>query len=156
MGKLCTLTDHAGRRRCECHLGTKFWHPLVEVARGAVLAPVSDFERQCKYKFIRMKLNSHLNHFQQPLFQTFPRLLINIIFFGLTNTGAKTAPQVPKMEYFDGRVPIVSSRVTLATSEAGVVCHICIYIIQCLYRIKQVFSNRILCSCCDASLMPQN
>ena len=30
---------------------------------------------------------------------------------------------MPKLGYFDGRVPKVSSRVTLATSGAGVVCH---------------------------------
>ena len=39
--------------------------------------------------------------------------------------GAKTTPRMPKLGYFDGRVPKVSSRVALATaSGAGVVCHI--------------------------------
>ena len=36
-----------------------------------------------------MKQNSNLNHFQQ--------------HFGLTKTGAKTAPWGPKLSYFDGR-----------------------------------------------------
>ena len=46
--------------------------------------------------------------------------------FGLskTETGAKTAPRVPKLDNFDGRVSKLSSRVTLATSGAGVSCHI--------------------------------
>ena len=39
-------------------------------------------------------------------------------------TGAKTAPRVQKLGYFDGRVPKLSSRMKLATSGAGVVCHI--------------------------------
>ena len=72
-----------------------------------------------------MKQNSNLNHFQQLLFHTFPTHF-NIIFFGLTKTGAKTAPRVPKLGYFVGRVPKVSSRVILVTSGAGVVCHISI------------------------------
>ena len=40
-----------------------------------------------------------------------------IILFGLskTETGAKTASRVPKLGDFDGRVPKLSSRVTLAT-----------------------------------------
>ena len=49
-----------------------------------------------KNKFISM--NSNLNHFI-----LFPRLLVNIIFFGLTKTGAKTAPMALKLGYFDGR-----------------------------------------------------
>ena len=51
---------------------------------------------------------------------------MNLFFFGLlkTETGAKTASRVPKLGYFDGQVPKPSSRVTLATSEAGVVCHV--------------------------------
>jgi len=50
----------------------------------------------------------------------------NLFLFGLskTETGAKTAPRVPKLGYFDGRVPKICSRVTLETSGAGVVCHI--------------------------------
>ena len=53
-------------------------------------------------------------------------ILINLILFGLskTETGAKTAPGVPKLGYIDGRVPKLSSRVTLATPGAGVFCHI--------------------------------
>ena len=39
------------------------------------------------------------------------------ILFGISKTeiGAETAPRVPKLGYFDGRVPKLSSRVTLAT-----------------------------------------
>ena len=49
---------------------------------------------------------------------------INLYIFGLSKaeTGAKTVPRVPKLGYFDGRVPKLSSRVTLATSGADVVC----------------------------------
>ena len=57
-------------------------------------------------------------------FILFPRLLINIIFLALQKTGAKTAPRVPKLSYLDGRVPKVSSQVTLTQSWADVVCHI--------------------------------
>ena len=45
-------------------------------------------------------------------------------FIFVSEPGAKTAPQVPKLGYFDGRVPKLSSRLTLATSGAGVVCHL--------------------------------
>ena len=49
----------------------------------------------------------------------------DFILFGLskTETAAKTAPRVPKLGDFDGRVPKLSFRVT-HKSGAGVVCHI--------------------------------
>ena len=52
-------------------------------------------------------------------------ILMNLILFGFskTETGTKTAPRVPKLGYFDGRVPKLRSWVTLVTSGAGVVCH---------------------------------
>ena len=55
-------------------------------------------------------------------------ILMKLFLFGLlkTETGAKTAPLVPKLGYLDGWVPKLSSRVTLATSGAGVDCHIII------------------------------
>ena len=37
------MTDHAGPRRCECHLVTNFWHPPTEVI--PVLAPEERFWR---------------------------------------------------------------------------------------------------------------
>ena len=46
--------------------------PPVEVTRGTILAPVSVFERPNKNKFISMKQNSYLNHFQRLLFHNFP------------------------------------------------------------------------------------
>ena len=47
------------------------------------------------------------------------------VFFSYKNgNGRQTAPRVPKLGYFDGRVPKLSSRVTHASSGAGVVCHI--------------------------------
>ena len=51
------------------------------------------------------------------------------IFVGLSKTemGAKTAPRVPKLGYFNGRVPKLSSRVTLAMLGASVVCQINIH-----------------------------
>ena len=53
-------------------------------------------------------------------------ILINLFLFGLskTETGAKTAPRLPKLGCFDGRVPKLSSRVTHAKLGAGVVCQI--------------------------------
>ena len=52
-------------------------------------------------------------------------ILMNLFLFSLTKkeTGAKTAPRVPKLGYFDGRVPKLSSRLTLATSGASVVIY---------------------------------
>ena len=50
---------------------------------------------------------------------------MNLFLFGLrkTETGAKTAPRVPKFGYFDGWVPKLSSRVTLATAWS-VICSV--------------------------------
>ena len=55
----------------------------------------------------------------------FSFILIYMYLFSLTKTetGAKMAPRVTKLGYFDGRAPKLSSRVTLATSGAAVVCH---------------------------------
>ena len=122
------MTNHTGPQHWECHPGTKFWHPPVEVTqfrhRGVVLPPISVFERPNKNKFISMKQNCNLNHFQQLLFYNFPRLLINIIFLALQKTGIKTAPRVPKLQvYLDGRVPKFSSWVTPATLGDDLVCH---------------------------------
>ena len=52
-------------------------------------------------------------------------ITMNLFLFGLskTETGSKTALRVPKLGYFDGRVPKTSYWVTLATSGAGMVCH---------------------------------
>ena len=66
-----------------------------------------------------MKQNSNLYHFHSFCFILFPRLLTNIIFFCLTKTGANTAPRVPKLGDFDGRVPKARSQVTLATCLGG-------------------------------------
>ena len=37
---LYSVYDRPRPRQCECHPGTNFWHPPIEVTRGAVLAPV--------------------------------------------------------------------------------------------------------------------
>ena len=50
-----------------------------------------------------------------------------IFVLSFTETGAKTAPRVPKLGYLDGWVPKLSSLVTLATSWAGVVCQYTIH-----------------------------
>ena len=59
-------------------------------------------------------------------------------------TCAKTAPREPKRGNFDGRVPKLGSRVTLAKSGAGVACHIYIYFnfcsnfkLNCFFRCDQ-------------------
>ena len=52
-----------------------------------------------------------------------------------TETGAETAPRMPKLGYKGGRAPQLSARGTLATSGAGVVCHTCS--IGNLRRLKQ-------------------
>ena len=134
------MTDHAGPQRCEhwfllgeceCHPGTKFWHPPIEVTqfwhqrRG--FGARFHFERLNKNKFISMKQNGNLTKFQQLYFilsppAQLPLLLINIIFFWPYK---QWAPEpLLGCQNFDGRVPKVSYRVTLATSGAGVVCHI--------------------------------
>ena len=47
----------------------------------------------------------------------------DFIFVWSVKTRSKTAPRGPKLGYYVGRVPKLSvTRVTLATSVAGVVC----------------------------------
>ena len=131
------MTDHAGPRLCESHPWTKFWPPPIEVI-NPVLATEEWFWRPIPFLKEQTKINSSVWNKTVPwtisnnfCFILFPCLLINIIFFDLTKNGrqnrflgAKTAPWVPKLGYFDGRVPKVSSWVTLTTSGAGVVRHI--------------------------------
>ena len=61
------------------------------------------------------------------------------IFVWSFKNGTKTSPRVPKLGYFDGRVPKLSSRVTLATSGAGVVCHISLFVREESNNISLVF-----------------
>ena len=69
---------------------------------------------------------------KQKLFEMVPVIVFfytdEFILFGFskTETGAKTAPRLPKLGYFDGRVPKLRSRLTLVTSGADVVCHMSI------------------------------
>ena len=123
------MTDHGGPRRCECHPGTDFRHPPVEVTKfchpRSGLAPVFfkaekdyiDQEAGEKYETRNvgngsrycLKVTYWLNYF--------------CLVFQKTETGAKTAPRVPKLGYFEGWLPKLSSRVTLVTLGASVVCH---------------------------------
>ena len=91
------MADYVGGRRSVVNSGTKLWRPPAEVTQlwrlrigfGARFR----FLYNQKKKFISMKPNSNLNHFQQLLFHTIPRLLINIIFFWSykkRSSGAKT------------------------------------------------------------------
>ena len=41
------MTDHAGPRRSECHLGSKFWHQPVEVTQ--LWHPMSGFEASFRF-----------------------------------------------------------------------------------------------------------
>ena len=70
-------------------------------------------------------------------------ILMNLFLSGLseTETDAKTAPRVPKLGYFDRRVPKFSSRVTLATSGAGVACHILVPYISLINQYFDMFVN---------------
>ena len=120
------MTDHAGPRQCECHPGTNFWHTPIKVTQfgtlGAVLA--LDF---CKAKkdYIDQEAGESMKQKLSEIVQVTVLFHTDLFLFGLSKTeaGAKTAPRVPKLGYYDGRVPKLSSRVTLATSGAGVVCH---------------------------------
>ena len=73
---------------------TQFWH--LRRGFGARFC----FVKPNRNKLIITKPNSNLNHFQQLLFHTIPRLLINIIFFVLQKKGAKTVPRESKLGYF--------------------------------------------------------
>ena len=80
------MTDHTGPLRYECHPGSKFWHPPVEVNQF--------WHTRSGFRFWKTpQKNSSVwnktvtgtisNNFCLKLF---PRLLINIIFFSLTKT----------------------------------------------------------------------
>ena len=100
-----------------------------------VLAPEEQFWRPFPFLKEQTKINSSVRSGNKTvtwnISNNFCFTLFNIIFLDLTKTGAKTAPRV-QLGYFDGRVPKVITRATLATSGAGVVCHICITTINYL------------------------
>ena len=118
----------------ECNPVTKLWRPPVEETQFC--RPRSGFGARlgfCKTKqklIMSMKPTSNLNNFQPLMFHTIPRLLINIIFFGLTKNGHQNRSSGAKLCYFDGRAPQLSARVTLVPSGASVVCHIMTYILR--------------------------
>ena len=73
-----------------------------------------------------MKTKSNLSHLQQLLLHTIPPPLDRYN----QKTGAKTAPRVPKLDYFDGRAPQLSARVNHGTPAAGVIGHLYVYNIK--------------------------
>ena len=91
------MTDNAGPRRYECNPGTKLWRLPVEVTQ--FWRPFSFLLNKNKNKFISMKPNSNLNHFQQLLFHTFPPPLDQYNLFWSYKKRA------PKLGYFDWRAP---------------------------------------------------
>ena len=120
------MTDHAGPRQCERHPGTKFWHPPIEVTQfgtlGAVLALV--FCKAKKYYIVPEAGESMKQKLSEIVQVTVEIVQVTDLFlFGLSKTeaGAKTAPRVPKLGYFNGWVPNLSNSVTLALSWAGLV-----------------------------------
>ena len=98
--------------------GERFWRPFFCKTKKKIIL-IKRRRKSKKQKLLEMIKFS-------VLFQT-----DQFILFGLskTETGAKTAPRVLKLGYFDGRVPTLRSRVTHATSGAGMVCHMYINII---------------------------
>ena len=93
------MTDHAGPDVAsvtqELSFGTRPSKLPSFGTWGAVLAPVSVFERPNKNKFISMKQSSNFNHFQQLLCHTFPPPLDQYNLFWpykkrATKPGAKT------------------------------------------------------------------
>ena len=111
-----------------CHPETNFLHPPIGITqfwyqRSCFAA------RFCKAKkdYIGQEAGESMN---QKLLEMVQVTVLyhtdDFILFGLskTETAAKTAPRVPKLGDFDGRVPKLSFHVTLAKSGAGVVCHI--------------------------------
>ena len=125
------MTDHAGPRRCECHPGTNLWHPPIEVTKfwhqGAVWRPF--FVRPTKIILIKKRGKVWSKSCWKWSKLLFCFILMNWFLFGpsKTQTGAKTAPRVPNLGYFDGRVPKFSSRLTLTiqrrTPAWSVICH---------------------------------
>ena len=90
-----------------CQPGTKFWRPPVEVTLFfKAKKDYIDHEAGEKYDTIKLLMMVQVT----VLFHTY-----EFILFGLskTETGAKTASRVPKLGYFNGREPKLSSRATL-------------------------------------------
>ena len=85
------MADHAGGRRSVGNPGTKLWRTPVEVTQywrpKCSLSARYRFLKPNKNKFISMKPNNNLNHFQQLLFHTIPPPLDQYNHFGLTKNG---------------------------------------------------------------------
>ena len=102
---------------------TQFWR-LISAGFGAVLVFVKS------KKIISMKPNGNLNNFQHLLFHTIPPLNQSNLFLVLQKTGAKTAPWVPKLGYFDGRAPQLSAGLTTERRRYRPYVHCALYISQ--------------------------
>ena len=116
------MTDHAGPRRCECHPGniciwhqpnevTQFWNPRSGFGARFFVRPKKIISIKRRGKSMRQKL---LEMFQVTvLFHTDEFIFVWSFKNG---NGRQTTPRGPKIGYFDGRVPKLSSWVTLAMS----------------------------------------
>ena len=135
--------------------------PVLAPARRSnpVLAPEERFWRPFPFLKDQTKINSLVwnkavtwtisNNF---CFILFPCLLTNIIFFGLTKNGRQNRSSDAKTGLLRRGVPKVSSRVTLVTFGAGVVCHM----FTSFRLIGELnFSNwvKFYCSRCSFSMM---
>ena len=109
--------------------GARPSNKLIFGARGAVSVPVFVLVKASKNKFISMyEPNSYLNHFQQLLFHTIPRLLINeggkaylrVLGQNQYNLFKKRAQ---KLGYFDWRALQLIARVNHGTPASGVIGH---------------------------------
>ena len=89
------MTDHAGPRRCECHLGTKFRHLPVEVTQ--FWHQRSDFGARFLLKDQTIILSVWNKTVTWTISNNFCVILFARLFFGLTKTGVKTATRVPKL-----------------------------------------------------------
>ena len=97
------MTDHAGPRRCECHPRNNFWHPPIEVTQ--FWHPRSGYgARQKRLNWSRGGGKVWNESCWKWFKLLFCNIQMNLFLFGLskTETGAKTAPRVPKRGYFDG------------------------------------------------------
>ena len=109
------MTDHAGPRRCECHPGTNFLHPPVEVTqfwppverfwRPFLLRPKRIYWSRGREKYETKAVG---NGSSSSCFVSYEWIYLCLVFQKLKRA-SKTAPRVPRLGYFDERVPKLSS-----------------------------------------------
>ena len=137
------MADHTGGQRSVVNLGTKLRLHVEATQFWRLRSGFGDHFRFCKTKQRAVWSQTVTciisNNF---CFRLLPRLLINIIFLVFQKMGVKTAPQAPKLGYFDRQAPQLSAQDNHGTPEACVISHIIVRFVKYVVDIAKWSHSR--------------